>query len=47
MSARLLMGLVSSVLIPEPDGRVTYRTVFVFVRNEDSVGWIELKVVHA
>jgi hypothetical protein len=28
-------------------GSYNYRTVFVFVRNEDSVGWIELKVVHA
>ena len=28
-------------------GNYNYRTVIVFVRNEDSVGWIELKVVHA
>jgi hypothetical protein len=27
-------------------GSYNYRTVFVFVRNEDAVGWIELKVVH-
>ena len=26
-------------------GRDNYRTMIVFVRNEDAVGWIELKVV--
>lgn len=28
-------------------GKYKYRTVIVFVRNEDSVGWIQLKVVRA
>ena len=28
-------------------GHYNYRTVIVFVRNGDSVGWIELKVTHA
>jgi hypothetical protein len=37
-------GLASAV---SSIGSYNYRTVFVFVRNEDSVGWIELKVVHA
>ena len=37
-------GLASAVT---SIGSYNYRTVFVFVRNEDSVGWIELKVVHA
>ena len=36
-------GLASAV---SSIGSYNYRTVFVFVRNEDSVGWIELKVVH-
>ena len=37
-------GLASAV---SSIGSYNYRTVFVFVRNDDSVGWIELKVVHA
>ena len=37
-------GLASAV---SSIGSYNYRTVFVFVRNEDSVGWIELKVVRA
>ena len=37
-------GLASAV---SSIGSYNYRTVVVFVRNEDSVGWIDLKVVHA
>lgn len=37
-------GLASAV---SSIGRYNYRTVIVFVRNEDAVGWIELKVVNA
>jgi hypothetical protein len=37
-------GLASAV---SSIGRYNYRTVIVFVRNEDAVGWIQLKVVHA
>jgi hypothetical protein len=37
-------GLASAV---SSIGSYNYRTVFIFVRNEDAVGWIELKVVHA
>ena len=28
-------------------GSYNYRTVIVFVRNADDVGWVELKIVHA
>jgi hypothetical protein len=37
-------GLVSAA---SSIGSYNYRTVIVFVRNGDSVGWIELKIVHA
>jgi hypothetical protein len=37
-------GLASAV---SSIGRYNYRTVIVFVRNEDAVGWIELKVISA
>ena len=38
------LGLASAV---GSIGRFNYRTVIVFVRNGDAVGWIVLKVVHA
>ena len=38
------LGLASAV---SSIGRFNYRTVIVFVRNGDAVGWIVLRVVHA
>jgi len=38
------LGLASAV---NAIGRFNYRTVIVFVRSGDALGWIVLKVVHA
>jgi hypothetical protein len=49
MLARILIGVSETGLAPAVSsiGSYNYRTVFVFVRNADSVGWIDLKVVRA
>ena len=39
-------GLCELVSAADSIGSYNYRTVIIFVRNGDSVGWIEMKVVH-